>query len=1676
MKYFPFRQNLYAHIYGTYMYHFFNNIVLSMKHLIVSSFLVLLVWNSFSQSPTIQSIGPTPSDFTSITAAISAVQSSGLSGPTVWELKSGYNSNVETFPLTFPSLPGASETNTLTIRPAGGVTGLSIHGTSSTAIINLNGARYLIFDGRPGESGSKSLVISNENAGGPTVQFVNGACNNIFRYCIIKGIETASTSAVVLFSTTTAVNGNNSNRIENCDVCPGDTKPTNLVSSQGSNSFPYQLNRNNVITNCNLFNWFPNDFYTNAIYLKSGTDAWTITKNSFYQTESVYSPPEISAITISSGGGYTIDSNWVGGDSPHASVTSIPMYYSGAAELQMMSITTDPYSRTTIEGNVFNNICITTSNTSKIHAYIYIKGGNVDVGGLTGNQIGNQSTTGSMQFTSSGSESMLSGIYVEGSTFGDTVMIRNNTIGSITCTGTYNSNPTFNGIALISDLKATSLVYVGNNIIGSPSTANSITTTGMNYIYGIYCKNYGSRTSTIELNANQIAHLQDNSNASDGIYGVYIDENSSGTSPYYHIHNNLVDVLQSYGAIYIDGIRIWSQDIQPVTIAHNEVRFLSRTAATVNNTYIAGIIAGNYTGSITGNFIHNLNSGSSVIYSSITGIYVNNTNRYSDSVNNVCNNMVQLGITDAGSSISNGGTIIGILDFNGPNNYCFNSVYIGGNISGSSSDTTFAFKSNYQGYSADKIKIMNNIFYNGRSGGGSGCHHYAISLPGVGVNPPGIISNHNIFLANGTGGILGKYGANKSTMADWRNVTGMDYNSICADPNFIAPAGSLTTVNMHLQSPTPAEHTGFPLPDFPCDFDGETRSSLTPDDIGADASTFTAAADIQSPDISFTPLTRGLTTNRSLTNFATINDNTCVSSGTNLPRLYYKCSTDANSFVGNLPANPGWKYAIATNSSSPYSFLIDYSLLYGGSISGGTTIQYFVVAQDDANNLSSYPAGAAASGNPPVQYINAAPATPLTYIVTSSALSGNISLPADYTSLSGTSGFFSALQQKVVTGNITVTITGNLSNESNTYQMIPWAEEPVGSNYSITFVPSDASEKVISISSSSVYGDMIMLEKVKNVTFDGSFNGSGKYLRFKSSKNVGNKTLCTITIDASCSNITFKNCIIEGYSTYEGYGVMCLRGNNNTIIGCTIRDCTSSTGIPYNLLYCEGGTDCHNNTITNNELMNFSKIGIQVEGYGTGGGWNISGNNIYQTMSTPPTTAQTGIYFNAGALSSGNTISDNWIGGSTVHCEGSYWINNTTSSVPFYGIRANTGESALTSVQNNTIRNISIPKSESNGFIGISLQNGWFNAGDITGNTVGDLTKSKSISVNGTSGNSVVKGIEFSGVGILANSLVANVRQTNLAPGFFYGLTIKPSSHKPISVLKNRVLSCGPVTTGASSGYQISGIYINGNFPSKITVANNMVSLGNGLTGGIVYYGIWRNVSSDNSKAFVCFNSVYIGGTENGYRTSYAFVNTYANYSVVRNNVFYNCRSGSSAKEYAIALLYGVGSFNSDYNDIYSTVGPAGCWMTTDFASLSNWQAGTASDLHSVSILPTFTSATDLHILDCPYPNNKGTYLPDITTDYDGNTRENPPDPGINEFNLIKTWNGSASSDWNMSGNWTPPGVPMILHDVYIGPGSHDAIINQPGMACHTLTVNENGHLVVNNGKTLFVNGDVTVH
>jgi hypothetical protein len=145
----------------------------------------------------------------------------------------------------------------------------------------------------------------------------------------------------------------------------------------------------------------------------------------------------------------------------------------------------------------------------------------------------------------------------------------------------------------------------------------------------------------------------------------------------------------------------------------------------------------------------------------------------------ICDN----NIINLGTSVTTGYRIFGIYDESGPgntNSSYFNTVYVGGTPSGTTS-TTAAFWSNNN---TSTRNYRNNILFNARSGGTTG-KHYAIRINGT----TSLTIDYNDYFASGTNGVMGDYGGDKTTLAAWKTATLQDASSLNSNPGFASAGG-----------------------------------------------------------------------------------------------------------------------------------------------------------------------------------------------------------------------------------------------------------------------------------------------------------------------------------------------------------------------------------------------------------------------------------------------------------------------------------------------------------------------------------------------------------------------------------------------------------------------------------------------------------------------------------------------------------------------------------------------------------------------------------------------------------------------------------------------------------------------------------------------------------------------
>ncbi|HMS99282.1 MAG TPA: BNR-repeat neuraminidase N-terminal domain-containing protein [Saprospiraceae bacterium] len=131
--------------------------------------------------------GQTSPNFATLTEAINDLNGRGVSGPVIFNQLDANYSGSEVFPLTINQVAGATATNTVTFKP---MTTSTISGSvASGALIKLNGADYVTFDGSNSGGADRSLTIVNSSITAPTVISVAslgtglGSNNNTIKNC-----------------------------------------------------------------------------------------------------------------------------------------------------------------------------------------------------------------------------------------------------------------------------------------------------------------------------------------------------------------------------------------------------------------------------------------------------------------------------------------------------------------------------------------------------------------------------------------------------------------------------------------------------------------------------------------------------------------------------------------------------------------------------------------------------------------------------------------------------------------------------------------------------------------------------------------------------------------------------------------------------------------------------------------------------------------------------------------------------------------------------------------------------------------------------------------------------------------------------------------------------------------------------------------------------------------------------------------------------------------------------------------------------------------------------------------------------------------------------------------------------------------------------------------------------
>jgi len=819
-----------------------------------------------------------------------------------------------------------------------------------------------------------------------------------------------------------------------------------------------------------------------------------------------------------------------------------------------------------------------SNNISNVFSGIYLVGYAAAFPYILYDQNTQVGTNGGNTITNWGAGSAPYGVYA---TYQKGLVVANNTI-------THSSALSTGPSALYFSTGASSNLDVYNNTITYTALSTS------SYCYGIYNSAMGSTALgnhvniynnnlsnwTLSTNIGSSSHYMIYSGASADTVNIYNNnlnnDSIGGTGTVYtlyqagsantiNIYGNTINNMYRSGGSFVYGIyngsssatlgveKIYNNTISNIGSPSTSSLYLMYLTSAPINRYLYGNNINNcYTGSGTlygiyqtggvNNFIYNnnvnnltSNNASATVY----GIY-NGSGTYVYTYNNFISNLktpVSTSLTSAyGLFLGSPVTYLGAF---------YNSIY----LNATSSSTTFGNVAVYISSSATNvIDLRNNNIVNNSTPGTSGRT--------VGIRYTSVPPYTNYFVGSGANNIyMGSAvpvslrsffydGTNSdSSLIKFQNrVSPREQSSVSENPTF---ANSVTG-DLHMSGASLLKQGGYPVTSVPIgpafsvttDIDGQTRgASFT--DIGADEFTGTRIAGT-APSIAYTVLGNGNTSNRTLAN-VTIVDPEGVDN-TNKPRVYYKKSINANTFNDNTSATDGWKYAVTSSASSPYSFTIDYTLLLGGTVSLGDSINYFVVAQDLAGTPNvGINAGGFTALPTSVNLTSAAfPVTGFNKYAIAGSLSAGITVGTGgtYPSLTGAGGLFAAMNAGELTGNLTVDVISDLT-ETGVNALNQWSEQAAANLYTLTIKSSDTATYVRTISGW-VANSMIRFNGPSGVTING---GTGKYLRFRQ-KTVAQPTFL---LTNGTQNVTIKNCNIEGSNTSTTVGLISLTTANTTL-------------------------------------------------------------------------------------------------------------------------------------------------------------------------------------------------------------------------------------------------------------------------------------------------------------------------------------------------------------------------------------------------------------------------------------------------------------------------------------------------------------------------------------------------
>jgi trimeric autotransporter adhesin len=769
-----------------------------------------------------------------------------------------------------------------------------------------------------------------------------------------------------------------------------------------------------------------------------------------------------------------------------------------------------------------------------------------------------------------GSTQQVIGIDMSGGTTaaGNTIQCNNNILTNCS----YNTATSGTLDLIYINTSAANVICNGNNVNNSSQTGSGAfeaiyilstptTVTCNNNIISSLTKNgsaslFGIRVATTQLtcSGNQVFNLTNNSTgtSASNIYAIY--DLSSPTLE--TITNNTVYNCNILGTSTstshaLRGIYFLTSTSSTKDISGNTIYDL--TINTSGSGTCEGINSGSGNNvTISKNKIYNITSNGASSAASLLTLT-------SGTTQNINNNI--LGFAIAPTSASTSTVAVNGINITGGTtcNLYHNTVYLAATTSGATQNSNALSVATSQ----TTTNLINNVFVNVSTppAAGLACAYRRSSTTLTSYTTSN--SNGNLFYAGvpGAQNVIFTDGTNIDiSLSDFKTrVTPRDGISATEMPPFLGLGGA-TPFFLHIDTgvPTQTESGGTALPSISTDFDGDMRNTTTPD-MGADE--FAGiSVDLAPPIISFSPLAfTCATTDRTLV--ATISDASGVPSmGGGEPTLYWKVG------AGSYNAVPGV-------SLSPNTF----EFTFGGGVSIGDVISYYIVAQDNSGNVGCLPSLGAAGFNINPPTVATPPSAPLTYNI-SNSLNGSYNVGAGGTFATLTAAV-AAYNTSCLLGPVEFVLTNNLYSTAETFPITITANPDASAVNTLTIRPATTATITGAVNA----GSIIKLFGADHVIINGSNSGTTRDLTIQNltSTTSGNAVIWinAASVGNGSSNNVVKNCIIEGNSHTTSFTGIHIGGSASTIGLVT------------------AGVERNDNQLINNNLFKKTNYGVTTFGY-----------------------------------------------------------------------------------------------------------------------------------------------------------------------------------------------------------------------------------------------------------------------------------------------------------------------------------------------------------------------------------------------------------------------------------------------------------------------------------------------